>query len=67
MSSAHQNAHLLHTPVHGSWLYQIEIYLSLVHRHVLTPTDFADLKEVSQRLSDFENLIDQKPPPFNWE
>jgi len=31
------------TPVHASWLNQIEIYFSIVQREVLTPGDFADL------------------------
>ena len=37
--------HLLpvHTPRHASWLNQIEIYVSIVQRKVLTPNDFAAL------------------------
>ena len=31
------NAILVHTPIHASWLNQIEIYLSIVQRKVLTP------------------------------
>lgn len=67
MSAAWENAHLLHTPVHGSWLNQVEIYFSLVQRHVLTPNDFADLNEVAKRLAHYEQLINQNPSPFNWE
>ena len=67
MSAAWENAHLLHTPVHGSWLNQVEIYFSLVQRHVLTPNDFADLDEVATRLADYETLINRDPSPFNWE
>jgi hypothetical protein len=29
---------LLHTPVHASWLNQVEIYFSIIQRKVLTPT-----------------------------
>ena len=32
------NAVLVHTPIHASWLNQIEIYFSIVQRKVLTPT-----------------------------
>jgi hypothetical protein len=34
---------LVHTPVHASWMNQIEIYFSIVQRKVLTPEndDFA--------------------------
>ena len=31
------NAHLIHLPVHASWLDQAEIYFSVVQRKVLTP------------------------------
>jgi hypothetical protein len=31
---------LLHTPVHASWLSQVEIYFSIIQRKVLTPNDF---------------------------
>jgi hypothetical protein len=34
------NLLLVHTPVHASWLNQIEIYFSIVQRKVLTPNDF---------------------------
>src|SRR5206468_4296339 len=40
---------LVHTPVHASWLNQIEIYFSIVQRKVLTPNDFASLAEVEDR------------------
>ncbi len=31
---------LVHTPIHASWLNQIEIYFSIIQRKVLTPNDF---------------------------
>lgn len=67
MSAAWPNTHLLHTPVHGSWLNQVEIYFSLIGRHVLTPNVFADLDEVATRLADYEILINQNPSPFDWK
>lgn len=36
------NLHLVHTPVHASWLNQIEIYFSIVKRKILTPNDFTN-------------------------
>lgn len=62
MSAAGENACLLHTPVHGSWLNQVEIYFSLVQRHVLTPNDFADLRGES-----FEELFQLPPGEFPVE
>ena len=40
------NAIMVHTPVHASWLNQIEIFFSIVQRKVLSPNDFNDLDVV---------------------
>jgi len=58
---------LLHTPVHASWLNQVEIYFSIIQRKVLTPNDFADLDTVRMRLALYEELSNQKPKPFAWK
>jgi hypothetical protein len=42
------NAILVHTPVHASWLNQVEIYFSILQRKVLTPNDFSSLAELEQ-------------------
>jgi hypothetical protein len=39
---------LVHTPVHASWLNQVEIYFSIIQRKALTPNDFADLEAVRE-------------------
>jgi hypothetical protein len=67
LAKAHQKAILVHTPVHASWLNQVEIYFSKIQRKVLTPNDFADLKEVEQRLRLYEELTNTNPQPFNWK
>jgi hypothetical protein len=46
----HPNLRLIHCPIHSSWLNQVEIYLSIVDRKVLTSNDFPDLAEVERRL-----------------
>ncbi len=58
---------LVHTPVHASWLNQIEIYFSVIQRKVLTPNDFADLDSVRQRLALYELLSNKNPRPFSWK
>lgn len=67
LMQAYANAILVHTPVHASWLNQVEIYFSLVQRKVLTPNDFASLAEVEQRLRLYEELCNQRPRPFQWK
>ena len=57
---------LVHTPLHASWLNQIEIYFSIVQRKVLTPNDFASLAEVEERLLGFQNRYQQIATPFQW-
>jgi hypothetical protein len=61
------NSHLVHVPVHASWLNQVEIYFSVIQRKVLTPNDFADLAEVEQRLLAFERLYQEAARPFEWK
>jgi hypothetical protein len=58
---------LVHTPVHASWLNQVEIYFSIIQRKVLNPNDFANLAEVENRLALYEELTNQCPAPFNWK
>jgi len=67
MARAWPNAHLIHLPVHASWLNQIEIYFSIVQRKVLTPNDFVDLADVETRLSAFEHRYNAAAQPFNWK
>lgn len=60
-------AYLVHTPVHSSWLNQVEIYLSICQRKVLTPNDFVDLAAVEQRLGAFERRYEHSAKPFEWK
>ena len=60
------NAILVHTPIHASWLNQIEIYFSSVQRKVLTPNDFLSLAQLEQRLLDFQKHYQQTASPFQW-
>jgi hypothetical protein len=64
---AYANTILVHTPVHASWLNQVEIYFSIVQRKVLTPNDFSSLEAVAQRLRLYEALSNQQPHPFAWK
>jgi len=57
---------LVHTPVHASWLNQIEIYFSIVQRKVLTPNDFGSVAEVEDRLLRFHEHYEQIAEPFRW-
>lgn len=54
------------TPVHASWLNQIEIYFSVVQRKVLTPGDFADLATLEATLLGFQHRYETAARPFEW-
>lgn len=61
------NAAMVHTPVHASWLNQIEIFFSIVQRKVVNPNDFTSLDQVEDRLIAFERRYNETARPFKWE
>ena len=65
-STWYPNAIQVHTPIHASWLNQIEIYFSVVQRKVLTPNEFSDLAEVETRLLAFQPYYESIATPFEW-
>jgi hypothetical protein len=66
IQEAHQNATLIHLPIHASWLNQIELYFSIVQRKALTPNDFASLDDLGERLLAFGEHYRQIARPFEW-
>lgn len=57
----------VHTPVHASWLNQVEIYFSIARRKALTPDDFDSLAALEQRLLAFQDHYEQVAKPFEWK
>lgn len=57
----------VHTPVHASWLNQVEIYFSVVQRKVLTPNDFPSLARLRDRLLRFQQHYMRVARPFQWK
>jgi transposase len=66
LRQAWPNTHLVHTPVHASWLNQCEIYFSVLQRKVLTPNDFTDTDQIRQRVAAFEARYNAIASPFAW-
>jgi hypothetical protein len=56
----------VHTPLHASWLNQIEIDFSIVQRKVLTPNDFATLAALEHYLVAFQHRDHAMAQPFRW-
>ncbi|MDX6393259.1 MAG: hypothetical protein QOJ73_4322 [Streptosporangiaceae bacterium] len=57
---------MIHTPVHASWLNQIEIFFSIIQKKVISPNDFASLSDLSATLLAFVDRYNQTARPFNW-
>lgn len=60
-------AHLVHLPLHASWLNQVEIFFSVLQRKVLTPTEVADPTELAARILAFQDHYEQIAHPFEWK
>jgi hypothetical protein len=67
LTRRYPNTVMVHTPVHASWLNQVEIFFSIVQRKVVTPNDFTDLDQVQDRLTAFEHRYNQTARPFQWK
>lgn len=63
----HPNAYLVHTPIHASWLNQVEIYFSVLQRKVLTPNDFSSLEQLENTILKFQSRYEQRAKPFKWK
>jgi transposase len=67
LAAACPNAIMIHTPLHASWLNQIEIFFSVIQKKVVTPNDFASLSQLSATLLAFVDRYNQTARPFNWK
>ncbi len=56
----------MHTPVHASWLNQVELYCSILQRKVLTPNDLYSLTELTERIRAFGERYSALGKPFAW-
>jgi len=67
LRKAHPNAVMVRTPVHASWLNQIEIFFSIIQKKVVSPNDFPSLEKLSETLLAFVNRYNQTAKPFSWK
>lgn len=67
LKSWYSNAVQVHTPIHASWLNQVEIYFSVLQRKVLSPNDFENLSELQNRILAFQELYETISKPFEWK
>ena len=62
----HPRVVVVHTPVHASWLNQIEQYFSILQRKVLTPNDLSSLQHLEKRIIAFGARYSALGKPFAW-
>lgn len=55
-----------HTPVHASWLNQVESFFSILTRKVLRRGEFDSRDDLVQRMLDFIAHRNTKAAPFKW-
>ncbi|HEY6791019.1 MAG TPA: transposase, partial [Trebonia sp.] len=67
LRKAHPNAVMVHTPVHASWLNQVEIFFSIIQKKAISPNDFPSLEKLSETLLAFVDRYNQTAKPFNWK
>lgn len=67
LRNAYPNTIMIHTPVHASWLNQIEIFFSIIQKKVVSPNDFAGTGQLAATLLAFIDRYNQTARPFNWK
>jgi transposase len=66
LRARHPRIVVVHTPVHASWLNQIEQYFSILQRKVLTPNDLTCLTALQERIATFGQRYSSLGKPFAW-
>jgi transposase len=67
LRKAHPNAVMIHTPVHASWLNQVEIFFSVIQKKVVSPNDFPSVEKLSETLLAFTGRYNKTAEPFSWK
>jgi DDE superfamily endonuclease len=62
----HPRFHVHFTPVHCSWMNQVEQWFSILQRKRLTAPNFADLDALEERVHAFIDEWNNHAHPFNW-
>ena len=66
LAEQYPNAIMVHTPVHASWLNQIEIYFSIIQRKVSRPTT-SPTSTPSSAASPRSRTVQPDRQPFKWK
>jgi len=64
--AGHPRFHLHFTPVHCSWMNQVEQWFSIIQRKRLVAPRFASLEEMEAKILSFIGEWNEDPHPFEW-
>jgi transposase len=67
LRKAYPNAIMIHTPVHASWLNQVEIFFSVIQKKVVSPNNFTSVQALSETLLAFTSRYNKTAGPFSWK
>ncbi len=60
--------HFVHTPIHASWLNQVEIWFGILHKRVLKYGSFTNAQQLTDRVCGFiEHWNRYEAHPFRWK
>lgn len=62
----HTRFRVHHTPVHCSWMNQVEQWFSILQRKRLNASNFTDLKELATKIQRFIGEWNAQAHPFDW-
>lgn len=54
------------TPVHCSWMNQVEQWFSILQRKRLKLSDFTDLRDLAEKIATFIDEWNEEAKPFDW-
>jgi transposase len=64
--AAHPRWRFQFTPTHASWLNQVEIFFSILHRRLLKHGAFTSEENLAEQLLAFIETYNQTAKPFKW-
>jgi transposase len=60
--------HFVHTPIHASWLNQVEIWFGILHKRVLKYGSFSNAEQLEDRVCGFiDHWNRHEAHPFRWK
>lgn len=64
--AAHPRFTVCYTPVHASWLNQVELFFSILTRRLLRRGEFTSCQDLADKIMNFIEVYDRTTKPFRW-